>query len=289
MILTTIYQSGILNASTVPNGDGSIALQNVPPGTYASRLFGDTDQIVQRVVEELGHIVNNLQGNVTILLMHRDDNDYLEFDRVTRNQTSVETIINALNEPKIRSHVWGFGWSNWETSRVKDSLRAASALKFPLLFNSPYFSLFEMNVNRSIHAGGVQALHSEMQDPTFQSGMLLNPYSPLGGWSILDQPGLWQDGRANAKLHLNDPYWMNVLSAIFTNDNDDRFSRLKLFADRTVDYSLDQVANAYCLAHARTDFLTIGPITVEEIKRSIQSLSLSKVLASDTIHFLYGN
>ena len=41
-------------------------LQNVPPGTYASRLFGNIDQIKERVLEELLHSSKNLNNQIAI-------------------------------------------------------------------------------------------------------------------------------------------------------------------------------------------------------------------------------
>jgi aryl-alcohol dehydrogenase-like predicted oxidoreductase len=309
-LLSALQRAGILNASATPNKDGTIPLNNVPPGTYASRLYGNADQISSRVLEELNHIVSNVRGNITILLMHRDDEDFLQFSAIRRAQTPIPTIMRALSDSCIANHVWGFGWSNWKTLRVEESLAVANSLEFPLLFNSPYFSLFEMNATRSIHVGGVQVRHADMQSPRFQQGILFNPYSPLGGWSIFDQkgPDVWEQSWKNALAHANDNYWMNVQYAIFTAANALRFQTLQKFTqmrnarngmhsfaprDRRGlfipdNYTMDQFANAYALAHNRTDFLTIGPISVSELTRSVEALWLSKELTKTDLDYLCG-
>lgn len=285
-LLSQLRARGILAPNVQPNPDGSIPLANVPPGTYASRLFGTREEIAARVTEELGHTVANLGEGPTIYLMHRDDNDYISFNGVPRKQTAVGTIVNALNsEPKIASNVAILGVSNWKPERI---------LSPWLQFNSPYFSLFEMNATRSIHAGGIQVTHEDMTNEAFLPGVFLNPYSPLGGWSIMDQPGpsVWNSSRALAEAHRADPYWGNVVNAIFTEANTKRFLRLQQFtavwnAKHQTSASLDQLALAYVLAHARMQFSTIGPITVDELKRCVQSLQIAETLSSSDLAWLH--
>lgn len=290
-LIKTLITNGHLNASATPLPDGSIPLHNVPPGTYSSRLYGSEDAIVGRVSEEMGHSLDNL-SNITIYLMHRDDGDYYRFEGIERSQTPVATIMSALARPKISGNCWAFGWSNWKTKRVEQSLVVAANTSFPLLFNSPYFSILEMNLTRSIHAGGVQVLHSDMQQPSFQQGILFNPYSPLGGFPIFDQPfPTWDTARNNAFAFYqkSDPYWQNVFNAIFTADNDARYQRL---VDATGqfggNYTVDQIANAYALAHLRMDFLTIGALNATEVARAVSALNvLSKILTPSLLQHIY--
>jgi aryl-alcohol dehydrogenase-like predicted oxidoreductase len=47
------------------------------------------------------------------------------------------------------------------------------------------------------------------------------------------------------------------------------------------------MANAYALAHKRTDFLVIGPITIEQLRRTVAALKLSKMLTREDLDFLY--
>lgn len=54
-------------------------------------------------------------------------------------------------------------------------------------------------------------------------------------------------------------------------------------------YTPDQVANAYVLAHPRADFLIIGPRTLVQLKRTVSALELSKMLTRDDLDFLYDN
>lgn len=279
-----------------PNPNDWTDLQHVPPGTYASRLFGSQSQITGHIAEELGHSYPQLNQSIAIYLMHRDDGDFLSFSRIERPQTPVKTIMDALSDPQIREKFWMLGWSNWTTDRVDKSIKLASQnpkLVQPVL-NSPYFSLFEMS-GPTIHAGGVQVTHAEMMTPEFQKGIKFMPYSPLGGFSILDQENpVWEKAKESAKRQADngDAYWRNVYKVIFTPENEARFNRAVIFtrkynAQNNTQYTVDQMVNAYALAHRRMDFLTIGPITVAELHRTVGALKLSKKLSREDLHYLY--
>ena len=276
--------------------EGYAALPNVPTGTYASRLFGSKEQIIERVAEELGHTRKNLLGNPTVYLMHRDDGDFINFEPVKRSQNSVKTIMQALSSQNIRENYRFLGWSNWKPHRITRSLALAkkqSDLAKPV-FNSPYFSLFEMS-ERAIHAGGVQVTHEDMQDENFLEGIKMMPYSPLGGVSILDRPEpCWENARkvARTKYAQGDPYWKNVYHSIFTCANEERYNRVVSFTEdfnkkHNTSYTVDQMVNAYALAHKRTDFLVIGPITVAQLRRTVAALKLAKMLSKEDLDFLY--
>jgi aryl-alcohol dehydrogenase-like predicted oxidoreductase len=295
-LLDQLKSQGILNPATPPAGDGSIALQNVPPGTYASRLYGDPSLIEKRVGEELGNSTSNLNNDITVYLMHRDDHDYLRFDAINRNQNSVQNILQALGSPGIRGKYWVHGWSNWTPERINESLavaKANAALPKPG-FTSPYFSLFEMS-DRTIHAGGVQVTHEDMMNPGFLPGIKIMSYSPLGGFSILDQvEPRWENARkiALAKFNSGDAYWQNVYKAIFTDANAARWDRVVAFTkkfnlDHATQFTEDQVINAYALAHPRADFLIVGPVSVDELRRSVGSLDLSKMLTKSDLEYLH--
>ncbi len=269
-------------------------LQNVPAGSYASRLYGEKELIQQRVSEEIGHTQNNLNNDITVYLMHRDDFDSINFNVINREQTPVLKIMETLSKMQSSGKFAMLGWSNWTTDRVNESLKLSQNnpdLARPV-FNSPYFSLFEM-AERSIHARGIQVTHEEMMNPSFQRGVLMMPYSPLGGFSILDKPS-WENAKADAKTkyEAGDPYWKNVYTAIFTAENEERYKRALAYTQgfnqsHKTSYTVDQMLNAYALAHARTDFLTVGPITIEQVQRTVESLPLSKMLKTSDLNFLY--
>jgi len=279
--------------------EGFADLPNAPNGTYASRLFGDKEQIIARVSEEMGHTLKNLGEYPAVYLMHRDDADFINFEPVKRSQNSVNTIMQALSSKELRDKFTFLGWSNWKPNRITRSLALANKhanLAKPV-FNSPYFSLFEMS-ERAIHAGGVQATHEDMMDESFLKGIKLMPYSPLGGVSILDRPEpCWENARKEArkKYAQGDPYWKNVYHSIFTCANEERYNRLVRFTDdfnkkHKTSYVADQMANAYALAHKRTDFLVIGPITIEQLRRTVAALKLAKMLSPEDLDFLcYGD
>lgn len=290
-----LEQFGILSSKNLATNGGATALGEVPAGTYESRLFGNTQLITSRVSEELGHSVNNLD-DITIYLMHRDDGDAVKFQAVDRLQTPVETIMEALADKNISQKFWMQGWSNWKTERVNESLRLAETnknLNQPVI-NSPYFSLFEMS-DRTIHALGVQVKHQEMMDPEFQKGIKIMPYSPLGGFSILDQPEpKWMNAKkaATKKFNDKDAYWQNVLLSIFTDANEARWNRVVEFTKQfnqknCTSYTVDQMMNAYVLAHPRVNLLAVGPITKAQIQRTVASVRLSKMLTPQDLDYLY--
>jgi aryl-alcohol dehydrogenase-like predicted oxidoreductase len=291
-----LRENQVLGANVSPAADRSLPLSNVPAGTYASRIYGDTAQITKRVSEEVGHTKANLGSDLVVYLMHRDDGDYFKFNEVKRDKMPVQSIMKALSDNKLSDQYALLGWSNWETDRVNQSVQVAASdasLRKPT-FNSAYFSLFEMS-SRSIHAGGVQVTHSDMMNPNFQKGVMQGPYSPLGGFSILDKPEpRWENAKRSAreKYDAGDAYWQNVFYSVFTEANEARFNRVESFTkkfnnEHNTSYTIDQMINAYALAHKRTDFLTVGPVTVEELRRTVGSLKLSRMLTEKDLEHLY--
>ncbi|MCX6126563.1 MAG: aldo/keto reductase, partial [Proteobacteria bacterium] len=91
----------ILKTSVKASADGSVPLNSVPPGTYASRLYGDTAQITGRVSEEIEHTKANLNGDLVVYMMHRDDGDYFKFNEVKRDKTPVQSIMKALSDKNL--------------------------------------------------------------------------------------------------------------------------------------------------------------------------------------------
>ncbi len=252
--------------------------------------------MIDRISKELIHTRANLKNEIDVYLMHRDDGDAVGFEPVLREKAPVARILEAISAPEISSQFKIMGLSNWQTSRINESLRLVSAHKNLIRpqINSPYFSLFEMS-GKTIHALGVQVVHSEMLDPDFQKGIKIMPYSPLGGFSILDKPvPEWENAKKSAyKKHLaGDPYWKNVYPAIFTLENEARWYRAVSFIasfnkEHNTSYTIDQLLNAYVLAHPRTDMLAIGAIKVEQVRRTVKALQLSKLLSIRDLEFLY--
>lgn len=269
--------------------------RDLGPGTYYSRLVGSSEKIAANVFEELKKSRARYIENITIYLMHRDDVDFKFYQRVDRPQTPVKTILEALSMPALRKKYLMVGLSNWETARVDESqalARANPELVRPVC-NSPYFSLLEMGAV-TIHSGGVQVKHEEMMNPDFQSGVKLMTYSPLGGFSIFSKS--WEVAKENARQLKNqhDRYWGNVYEAIFHDANEKRFKRAVEFtaefnARHGTSYTLDQIANAYILAHPRTDFLIIGPRSIEQLRRTVQALEIAKLLTDKDLDYLYYN
>ena len=132
-------------------------------------------------------------------------------------------------------------------------------------------------------------------DSSFQEGIKLMPYSPLGGFSIFDKPEpRWENAKKAAKKKFDDgdPYWQNVFNSVFTEDNRTRYERVVAFTERfntqnNTDYTVDQMIYAYALAHNRTDFMTVGPVTVEQLRRTVGALTLSRKLTEVDLECLY--
>jgi hypothetical protein len=78
-------------------------------GTYSSRLKGNAPQINRNVAKEIAESQKQLPGvgqpggEISLYLMHRDDFDALNYELIDRVQTPVETILEALSEPALRS------------------------------------------------------------------------------------------------------------------------------------------------------------------------------------------
>ena len=191
------------------------------------------------------------------------------------------------------------GLSNWETDRIDESQKVVSKdkrLSRPML-NSPYFSLLEMSPKVSIHSGGVQVKHVDMMDANFQKGIKIMPYSPLGGFggvSVIEHG--WEKAKEIAweLKKKDDRYWGHVYDAIFHEENEQRYKRVVKFTEdfnrkNGSSYTVDQMMNAYVLAHPRTDFLALGPLSVKQLKRTVGALELAKKLKSDDLDYLYKN
>jgi len=268
--------------------------RDLGPGTYSSRLKGSSAEIAAGVREELDTSSRQLNGNIAIYLLHRDDADFENFKKTARQATPAGTILAALARPELRNSYGMLGVSNWETARVAEALASADldpGLPRPAV-NSPYFSLLEMS-SVTTHSGGVQVRHEEMADPAFQPGIKLMPYSPLGGFSIIRRG--WAEARRDARERRDagDRYWGHAFEAIFHEANEKRFNRAAAFIEsfntaHGTDYTVDQLLNAYVLAHPRADFLVIGPRDLEQLRRTVGALRLSKLLTREDLDHLHG-
>lgn len=269
--------------------------RDLGPGTYTSRLKGTKEEIAGNVREEIYTSDRQLNHNIAIYLMHRDDADFENYALVERPRTPVRVILEALASPEIRSKYKLLGVSNWETPRINESLSEAErdpSLPRPVL-SSPYFSLLEMSTVTT-HSGGVQVKHGEMTDPAFQRGIKIMTYSPLGGFSIVRRG--WEAARREA-LELKkggDRYWGHAYDAIFHEANKKRFNRALRFTEKFnaangTRYTVDQVLNAYVLAHERADLLAIGPRDIGQLRQTVEALRLSKKLTPADLDYLYGN
>ena len=186
------------------------------------------------------------------------------------------------------------GLSNWSTARVAEAqaaARANPALLRPVC-HSPNFSLFEMGPV-TIHSGGEQVTHAEMMDPGFQPGVRLMTYSPLGGFSIIRRG--WEAARQDALAlkQAKERYWGHVHDAVFTAANAARYRHAEAFLRRFnarhgTAYTLDQLVDAYALAHPRSEFVVIGPRTLEQLRRTVASLALARLLTRADLDALHG-
>ncbi len=311
------------------------------PGTYRSCFrvkingnsrIGTHEEIVANLKEEMHGTeekkgtLDHLSGAMLLFwIMHRDDIRYLDFKPVADvdqsgvidekdKKIAALTILEAISDDRLRNYYEWTGVSNWSSERIEEILLAAASrpdLAQPMI-NSPYFSLFEMDdKNYTIHSGGVQVTHAEMMDENFQKGIIIIPYSPLGGFPIFDslerdkgeeeitEAKVWERAaEVAAKLdkagvdEAGDRYWGNVWEAIFTKVNHERFRRVyeasTYFLVNGNDFTVDQWVNAWVLAHPRTDLLAIGPLDKEELNRTVDCFELADVLKHrpDILHWI---
>jgi len=185
------------------------------------------------------------------------------------------------------------GLSNWSTTRVAEAQAAARANPSLLrpVCHSPYFSLFEMGPV-TIHSGGEQVTHADMMDPGFQPGVRLMTYSPLGGFSIIRRGWSAAQKDALALKQAKERYWGHVYDAVFTPANAARYQYAEAFLQRfnarhRTAYTLDQLVDAYALAHPRAEFVVIGPRTLEQLRRTVDSLTLARLLTRADLDELY--
>jgi aryl-alcohol dehydrogenase-like predicted oxidoreductase len=263
------------------------------PGTYQSRLKGSVDEIAANVFEELKGSRAMYSQPITIYLMHRDDNDYLDYKRIVRERTPADTILRALSLSHLASQYQMIGLSNWENSRVEEALSVQIPGVLRPVCRSPYFSLLEMS-DVTIHSGGVQVKHEDMMNPDFQKGIRIMTYSPLGGFPIFSRS--WEEAEKEALTLKNEDerYWGHVYDAIFHEANKKRWKRLEQFTQafnqkHQSHYTMDQMAHAWVLAHPRSDFMIIGPRNIEQLRRTVGALELSKHLSSEDLDYLYRN
>jgi aryl-alcohol dehydrogenase-like predicted oxidoreductase len=144
----------------------------------------------------------------------------------------------------------------------------------------------------TIHSGGVQATHPEMMDPSFLKGVKMMTYSPLGGFSIFSRGWEAASRHALELKEANDRYWGHVHDALFHAANERRYRRAEEFtrtfnAKHGTSYTLDQIANAYVLAHPRADLVVIGPRSVAQLRRTVRALELARRLTPEELNFLY--
>lgn len=270
--------------------------------TYMSRLNGTREQIVENILEEEIHWSTLNLGHIDIYLMHRDDVDYINYTMVHRPQTSAATIMSALSDTRLTSRYNMVGVSNWVTSRVNEAMhvhKTNASSMYPVI-NSPYFSLLEMADGITIHIGGHQVVHGDMINPEYEPGIKIAPYSPLGGFSILSRG--WDRARQIA-LQLKEHqtienwdwhYWQRVFDSIMHDANKQRYERafdflIKFNAQHGTHYTMDQLFDAYALAHKRCDFLIVGPTSIEQLQRTVGALELSKMLTLSDLDYLYYN
>jgi aryl-alcohol dehydrogenase-like predicted oxidoreductase len=263
------------------------------PGTYQSRLKGSVDEIAANVFEELKGSRAMYSQPITVYLMHRDDNDYLDYKRIARDRTPADTILRALSLPHLASQYQMIGLSNWENSRVEEALSVQIPGVLRPVCCSPYFSLLEMS-DVTIHSGGVQVKHEDMMNPDFQKGIRIMTYSPLGGFPIFSRS--WEEAEKDALTLKNEQerYWGHVYDAIFHEANKKRWKRLEQFTQafnqkHQSHYTMDQMAHAWVLAHPRSDFMIIGPCNIEQLRRTVGALELSKLLSLKDLDYLYRN
>jgi aryl-alcohol dehydrogenase-like predicted oxidoreductase len=117
-------------------------------------------------------------------------------------------------------------------------------------------------------------------------------YSPLGGFSIIRRGWSAAQKDALALKQAKERYWGHVYDAVFTPANAARYQYAEAFLQRfnarhRTAYTLDQLVDAYALAHPRAEFVVIGPRTLEQLRRTVDSLTLARLLTRADLDELY--
>ena len=264
--------------------------KDLAPGTYESVLRSNASQVIPRLREEIQGSISRIPSEISIFLLHRDDEDYKDYEIVKRDKIPVEELMKAFSDGKLRKRFIFAGVSNWETARVEETKKLWEKGYTKFIINSPFFSLMVMK--RTIYPGQMQYSHEEMMDPNFQKGIKMMTYSALGGFSIFSVG--WEKAKAQAleKKISEDRYLRTVYEALFYQENEDRYWRICNFTESYnkkagTQYKIAQFALAYVLAHPRVDALVIGASKLNDLRETKEALELSKKLSASDLNFLF--
>ncbi|GAC1397211.1 MAG: aldo/keto reductase [Chloroflexota bacterium] len=215
------------------------------PGTSRPRVNP------QAIASDLHDSLQRLETDyIDLYLLHRDDPDY-----------PVGEIVECLNEHHRAGRIRAFGGSNWSAGRLQaanDYARAHGLV--PFVASSPNFSLAVPN--EPVWPGCVSATMEG------SAGWYQEHQFPLFSWS--SQARGFFSGRYTPDDH-SDPEAVRVW---YSADNWERYRRARDLAERK-GVTPTTIALAYVLAQPFPTFPLIGPVTLEEMRTSVEALTVT--------------
>lgn len=215
----------------------------------------NANYITKDILESLDRLKTDY---IDLYALHRDD-----------PATSVESIIEVLNEHINAGRIHIIGASNWSHHRIEEANEYA--YKKGLVgfsFNSPNLSLAKSRVPR--WPGCVSANEATVK---FHA----NTNMPLLSWS--SQAGGFFTGRFSPD-NREDAEMVNVY---YSEENWERFNRAEQLA-KEKNVNTNQIALAYVLNQAFPTAAIIGPRNAEELQSSIASANI--VLTEEEVKWL---
>lgn len=190
---------------------------------------------------------------IDLYLLHRDDPD-----------TSVEPIIDALNEHQQAGRIGAFGASNWSHHRIEEANTYARANGLePFVASSPQFSLAEP-LNEPwplcLSISGPAGAKARMWYRQTQMPLLI--WSPLAS-------GFFSGRFQRDNLHeFGEREWDAVVVRTYASEaNFQRLDRAGILAEEK-GLTAAQVALAYVMNQPMNVFVEIGPRRGENFKSS---------------------
>lgn len=193
---------------------------------------------------------------IDLYLLHRDDPD-----------TSVEPIIDALNEHQQAGRIGAFGASNWAHYRIEEANTYARANGLePFVASSPQFSLAEP-LNEPwplcLSISGPAGAKARMWYRQTQMPLLI--WSPLAS-------GFFSGRFQRDNLHeFGEREWDAVVVRTYASEaNFQRLDRAGILAEEK-GLTAAQVALAYVMNQPMNVFVEIGPRRGENFKSSVET------------------
>ncbi|MCC7193400.1 MAG: aldo/keto reductase [Phycisphaeraceae bacterium] len=203
---------------------------------------------------------------IDLYVLHRDNPDL-----------PVSVLVDVLNKHHREGKIRAFGGSNWTIQRIQEANDYAKKNGLvPFAASSPNFSLARWN--KPTWDGCTTASDPQSREWFTRTQM------PLFSWSSQANgffTGRYQKG---VKPVMIDDWYVNLLEPTWFND--DNFQRLERAQElaKKKGVTSTQIALAYVLNQPFPTFALIGPRTIEELRTSIEGVTLK--LTAEELRYL---